>query len=38
MTHSETLLFLIKKLLNERNDLGEVKIPDDEGDRFLIGS
>lgn len=36
MTHSETLLFLIKKLLGERNDLGEVKIPDDEGDRFRL--
>lgn len=36
MTHSETLLFLIKKLLDERNDLGEVKIPDDEGDRFRL--
>lgn len=36
MTHSETLLFLIKRLLGERNDLGEVKIPDDEGDRFRL--
>lgn len=36
MTHSETLLFLIKKLSGERNDLGEVKIPDDEGDRFRL--
>lgn len=36
MTHSETLLFLINKLLAERTDLDDVKIPDDEEERFRL--
>lgn len=36
MIHNEKLLLLINYLLSERSDLGEIKVPDSEDERFRL--